>query len=193
MAVVDVAAPPALPLSPANCAKPRAIVALLLLMWVPLVALRDVRAPSSATRCRISCCCRPFRRRCCSTLIAVGVVARIAGRGHRRHAGLLLAVRRRHGALSAADRSRTSRSRRSSTPFTGKKEHCFYWLGADFKGRDMLSRTIWGCQRVLVWGITATLVAYVVGTHARPDRRLSRRLVGPGDLASSPTCSCRSR
>ena len=28
----------------------------------------------------------------------------------------------------------------------------------------MLSRTIWGCQRVIVWGVTATLVAYVVGT-----------------------------
>jgi peptide/nickel transport system permease protein len=27
----------------------------------------------------------------------------------------------------------------------------------------MLSRTIWGCQRVLVWGITATSVAYLVG------------------------------
>jgi peptide/nickel transport system permease protein len=39
-----------------------------------------------------------------------------------------------------------------------------FWLGADFKGRDILSRTIWGCQRVLVWGVTATLVAYVVGT-----------------------------
>ena len=40
----------------------------------------------------------------------------------------------------------------------------FFWLGADFKGRDMLSRTLWGCQRVIVWGVTATLVAYVVGT-----------------------------
>ena len=40
----------------------------------------------------------------------------------------------------------------------------FFWLGTDFKGRDMLSRTLWGCQRVIVWGVTATLVAYVVGT-----------------------------
>ena len=39
-----------------------------------------------------------------------------------------------------------------------------FWLGADTRGRDMLSRTIWGCQRVLVWGVTATFVAYVVGT-----------------------------
>lgn len=44
-----------------------------------------------------------------------------------------------------------------------KGDHTF-WLGADLKGRDMLSRAIWGCQRVLVWGVTATFVAYVVGT-----------------------------
>ena len=49
------------------------------------------------------------------------------------------------------------------TPFTDKNG-VFYWLGTDTRGRDMLSRTIWGCQRVLVWGITATTVAYLVGT-----------------------------
>lgn len=47
-------------------------------------------------------------------------------------------------------------------PFSEKKE-IFFWLGADFKGRDLLSRTLWGSQRVLVWGITATGVAYLVG------------------------------
>jgi peptide/nickel transport system permease protein len=51
-------------------------------------------------------------------------------------------------------------------PFAGvgefKKDHWFL-LGADFKGRDMLSRVLWGCQRVLVWGVSATLVAYVIG------------------------------
>lgn len=36
-------------------------------------------------------------------------------------------------------------------------------LGTDMRGRDVLSRTIWGCQRVIVWGITATSVAYIVG------------------------------
>ncbi len=40
----------------------------------------------------------------------------------------------------------------------------FFWLGTDFRGRDMLSRALWGCQRVLVWGVTATVVAYVIGT-----------------------------
>ena len=50
-----------------------------------------------------------------------------------------------------------------TVPFTEKRD-VFFILGADLKGRDMLSRTIWGCQRVIVWGITATFVAYLVGT-----------------------------
>jgi peptide/nickel transport system permease protein len=43
------------------------------------------------------------------------------------------------------------------------KHGVHFILGSDIRGRDMLSRTIWGCQRVLVWGITATAVAYAVG------------------------------
>lgn len=50
-----------------------------------------------------------------------------------------------------------------TTPLTEARGH-FFVLGADFKGRDMLSRAIWGCQRVIVWGVTATLVAYCIGT-----------------------------
>jgi len=38
-----------------------------------------------------------------------------------------------------------------------------FLLGADMRGRDVLARTIWGCQRVLVWGITATAIAYIIG------------------------------
>ncbi|MCB1990878.1 MAG: ABC transporter permease [Geminicoccaceae bacterium] len=49
------------------------------------------------------------------------------------------------------------------TPLTEARD-MFFWLGTDFRGRDMLSRTLWGCQRVLVWGVTATAVAYVIGT-----------------------------
>ena len=49
------------------------------------------------------------------------------------------------------------------SPFTTKND-IFFFLGTDFKGRDMLSRAIWGCQRVLVWGVTATLIAYVIGS-----------------------------
>ena len=43
-----------------------------------------------------------------------------------------------------------------------KGDHTF-WLGGDWKGRDMLSRVLWGSQRIFIWGITATAVAYVVG------------------------------
>ena len=43
-----------------------------------------------------------------------------------------------------------------------KGAHTF-WLGGDWKGRDMLSRVLWGSQRIFIWGITATAVAYVVG------------------------------
>ncbi|MDH3659382.1 MAG: ABC transporter permease, partial [Alphaproteobacteria bacterium] len=38
-----------------------------------------------------------------------------------------------------------------------------FWLGTDAKGRDILSRIIWGSQRVLFWASLATFVAYVVG------------------------------
>lgn len=38
-----------------------------------------------------------------------------------------------------------------------------FWLGTDHKGRDILSRIIWGAQKVLIWASFATLVAYVVG------------------------------
>ncbi|MCI4661488.1 MAG: ABC transporter permease [Neomegalonema sp.] len=38
-----------------------------------------------------------------------------------------------------------------------------YTLGIDHKGRDILSRLIWGAQRVLVWASLATATAYIVG------------------------------
>lgn len=43
------------------------------------------------------------------------------------------------------------------------KHGVLFVLGSDMRGRDILSRTLWGSQRVLVWGITATSVAYAVG------------------------------
>jgi peptide/nickel transport system permease protein len=43
------------------------------------------------------------------------------------------------------------------------KNGIHFLLGTDMRGRDILSRTLWGCQRVLVWGITATVIAYIVG------------------------------
>jgi peptide/nickel transport system permease protein len=48
----------------------------------------------------------------------------------------------------------------------GIRHGVLFLLGSDLRGRDVLSRTVWGCQRVLVWGITATSVAYVVGAGA---------------------------
>ena len=45
----------------------------------------------------------------------------------------------------------------------GIRHSAFFLLGSDMRGRDVLSRDLWGCQRVLVWGVTATSVAYVVG------------------------------
>lgn len=38
-----------------------------------------------------------------------------------------------------------------------------FWLGTDLKGRDILSRIVWGSQRVLFWATLATAVAYAVG------------------------------
>ncbi len=38
-----------------------------------------------------------------------------------------------------------------------------FWLGTDHKGRDILSRVIWGSQRVLIWATLSTVVAYLVG------------------------------
>jgi peptide/nickel transport system permease protein len=45
----------------------------------------------------------------------------------------------------------------------GVRNGVHFLLGSDIRGRDVLSRTLWGCQRVLVWGVTATTVAYAVG------------------------------
>ncbi len=38
-----------------------------------------------------------------------------------------------------------------------------HWLGTDNRGRDVLSRVIWGSQRVMVWAMLAILCAYAVG------------------------------
>ena len=38
-----------------------------------------------------------------------------------------------------------------------------FWLGTDHKGRDILSRVIWGSQRVLIWATLSTVTAYIVG------------------------------
>ncbi len=48
-------------------------------------------------------------------------------------------------------------------PFTTMEDGTNFWLGTDHKGRDILSRLIWGSQLVLLWSTLATIVAYAVG------------------------------
>jgi peptide/nickel transport system permease protein len=51
----------------------------------------------------------------------------------------------------------------SIPPFTTTEDGTTFWLGTDHKGRDILSRLIWGSQLVLLWSTLATIVAYGVG------------------------------
>ncbi|MZR30273.1 ABC transporter permease [Sneathiella litorea] len=48
-------------------------------------------------------------------------------------------------------------------PMSEARDGGLYWLGTDHKGRDILSRVIFGAQQVLIWATTATVVAYIVG------------------------------
>jgi peptide/nickel transport system permease protein len=49
-------------------------------------------------------------------------------------------------------------------PFTPAPDgESLFWLGTDHKGRDVLSRLIWGSRRVLIWATLATACAYIVG------------------------------
>jgi peptide/nickel transport system permease protein len=48
-------------------------------------------------------------------------------------------------------------------PLTETPDGVFFWLGTDDIGRDILSRLIWGAQRVFIWAGLATLCAYTTG------------------------------
>lgn len=50
-----------------------------------------------------------------------------------------------------------------SPPMTEAADGGTFWLGTDNRGRDVLSRVIWGSQRVLVWASVAVVCAYIVG------------------------------
>jgi peptide/nickel transport system permease protein len=47
--------------------------------------------------------------------------------------------------------------------FSPAPDGSFYWLGTDDKGRDILSRLIFGSRLVLFWSMFATIVAYAAG------------------------------
>lgn len=48
-------------------------------------------------------------------------------------------------------------------PLTTAEDGGTFWLGTDNRGRDVLSRVIWGSQRVLIWASIAIACAYAVG------------------------------
>jgi len=50
-----------------------------------------------------------------------------------------------------------------ATPFSSGPNGEFFLLGTDQLGRDILSRIIWGGQRVLFYATAATISAYIVG------------------------------
>ncbi len=158
MAVVAAPLPPR-PLF-SRLAEPRGVIVLLLLMWVPLVAyvmfkdhLGDLQnlilLPAiPAALLLYAVAVWSWRE---SPIAVIGVTLVFFW--------LVLAVSAPYLPLHDPNKPVAP----FVTPFTDKNG-VFYWLGTDTRGRDMLSRTIWGCQRVIVWGITATVVAYIVGT-----------------------------
>ena len=139
----------------ARLAKPRGIVALLILMWLPLVAyvmfgrqlgdLKDyVILPAIPAALLLYALAVWSWRESMVAVVGVTLV----------FFWVILAVTAPY--LPLLDPNKPVAP--FVTPFT-EKGGVFYWLGTDTRGRDMLSRTVWGCQRVLVWGITATVVA----------------------------------
>jgi peptide/nickel transport system permease protein len=139
---------------------PRPIAALLLIMWLPLVAYVMFPGAFGAARHWILIPSIP------ATVILYAMGMRAWSESWVAIIGLTLVMFWMLMAVSApylplADPNKPLAP--FALPGTTRGDMTF-WLGADTRGRDMLSRTIWGCQRVLVWGITATLVAYVVGT-----------------------------
>lgn len=156
MAVTEI---PSGPSALDRLSRPKPVIALFLLMWVPLMAYvmfgqaiggeaRTVLLPAiPATLVLYVLGIRAFRE---SRVAVIGLTLVFFW--------LLMAVSAPYLPLMDPNKPIAP----FATPLT-ERNGLFFWLGTDFKGRDMLSRMIWGCQRVLVWGVTATMVAYVFG------------------------------
>lgn len=156
MAVTEI---PSGPSALDRLSRPKPVIALILLMWVPLMAYvmfgqtiggeaRTVLLPAiPATLMLYVLGVRAFRE---SRVAVIGLTLVFFW--------LLMAVSAPYLPLMDPNKPIAP----FTTPLT-ERNGLFFWLGTDFKGRDMLSRMIWGCQRVLVWGVTATMVAYVFG------------------------------
>jgi peptide/nickel transport system permease protein len=160
MATVAIPSAPPAPSLMARLRTPRVLLVLILLMWVPLTlhvmfghllggARNVVLLPAIPATVLLYCVAVSAWRESAVAVIGVSLV----------FFWLLMAVTAPF--LPLIDPNKPIAP--FTLPFSENKD-IFFWLGTDFKGRDMLSRTIWGCQRVIVWGVTATLVAYVVGT-----------------------------
>jgi peptide/nickel transport system permease protein len=140
--------------------RPRPVVALLLLVWLPLVAYVMFGREFGALRPYVLLPAIP------AVLLLYITAVRAWGESWVAVAGTTLVFFWLVMAVTAPYLPLLDPNKPVApfvTPFT-EKSGIFYWLGTDTRGRDMLARMIWGSQRVLVWGITATAVAYVVGT-----------------------------
>jgi peptide/nickel transport system permease protein len=160
MATAAIPAAPPAPSLMARLRTPRVLLVLILLMWVPLTlhvmfghllggARNLVLLPAIPATVLLYCVAVTSWRESTVAVIGVSLV----------FFWLLMAVTAPF--LPLIDPNKPIAP--FTLPFSENKD-IFFWLGTDFKGRDMLSRTLWGCQRVIVWGVTATVVAYVVGT-----------------------------
>lgn len=144
----------------ARLSQPKPIVVLLLLMWIPLVVYVMFGSALGGLRNYVLLPAVP------ATLLLYVMGVRAWSESWIAVVGLTLVMFWLLMAVSAPYLPLLDPNK-PLAPFAlpgTTKDDVTFWLGADTRGRDMLSRTIWGCQRVLVWGVTATLVAYVVGT-----------------------------
>jgi peptide/nickel transport system permease protein len=71
--------------------------------------------------------------------------------------GMLIVMAIVPGLISPHSPTEIFPGERGSSPSTE------YWLGTDDRGRDVLSRTIWGARTALIVGLVATTIATLIG------------------------------